>query len=53
MSQYFDKDFLKFLLGFVAIIFISLIIIAVMKKYQDGGEKPALPSIQTAATTKP
>jgi hypothetical protein len=53
MSQYLDKDFLKFLLGFVAIIFISLIIIAVMKKYQDRGETPTLPSIQTAATTKP
>jgi hypothetical protein len=53
MSQYLDKDFLKFLLGFVAIIFISLIVTAVIKKYQDGSEKPTLPSIQTAATTKP
>ncbi len=53
MSQYFDKDFLKFLLGFVAIIFISLIITAVLKKYQDGKQMPTLPSIQTAATGKP
>ena len=53
MSQYFDKDFLKFLLGFAAIIIISLIVVATLRQYQAENAKPALPTVQTAATTQP
>jgi hypothetical protein len=52
MSQYFDKNFLKFLLGFTAIIIITLIIIAVLEKYQSK-EQQTLPAVQTAATNQP
>jgi hypothetical protein len=51
MSQYFDKDFLKFLLGFAAIIIISLIIAAALRAYQD--KKSALPAVQTSAPMQP
>lgn len=34
MSQYFDKDFFKFLIGFVAIIIISLTVVALLRNYQ-------------------
>ena len=37
MSQYFDKDFLKFLIGFAAIIAISCIMILAVRLY--GTEK--------------
>jgi len=53
MSQYIDKDFLKFLLGFAAIIFISLIVVATLKKNQVGKTQPVSPVVQTAATTQP
>jgi len=53
MSQYLDKDFLKFLLGFVAIVFISLIVVATLKKNQAGKAQPVSPVVQTAATTQP
>jgi len=33
MSDYFDKDFFKFLFGFLTIIIVSLIIILVAKIY--------------------
>ena len=35
MSKYFDKNFFKFLSGFVAIIAFSLIVILVARAYQD------------------
>lgn len=35
MSKYFDKDFFRFLLGFVAIIAFSVILIIVSKLYED------------------
>ena len=35
MSQYFDKDFFKFLLGFVAIIIVSCLVILLTRIYQD------------------
>ncbi len=35
MSQYFDKDFLKFFLGFIAIISISLVIIFATRFYEE------------------
>ena len=53
MSQYFDKDFLKFLLGFAAIIIISLIIVATLREYQAGKTKSVPETTQTAATTQP
>ena len=53
MSQYLDKDFLKFLLGFAAILIISLVVVATLKKYQDGKAQPVSPTVQTAATTQP
>jgi hypothetical protein len=52
MSQYFDKDFLKFLLGFAAIIFISLIIVAAIRANQEK-IKSVPDTVQTAATTQP
>ena len=51
MSQYLTKDFLKFLLGFVSIIFISLIIVAALRAYQDK-KNPENPSSQTAVPTQ-
>jgi hypothetical protein len=44
MSEYFDQDFLKFFLGFVAIIALSLIVILIAQNYQGK------PKTQTAAT---
>ncbi len=35
MSQYFDKDFFKFVLGFLAIITFSLFIIIATKHYES------------------
>ncbi len=35
MSQYIDKDFFKFFLGFFAIISVSLVIIIATRIYQD------------------
>ena len=35
MSQYFDKDFFKLLLGFMAIVSVSLIIIIATKLYEE------------------
>lgn len=52
MTQYFDKDFLKFLLGFASIVIISLIIVAALREYQSKRE-PESPSVQTATTAKP
>lgn len=36
MLKYFDKDFWKFLLGFVAIVCTSLIILLASRLYQEG-----------------
>ena len=36
MSRYFDKDFFKFLFGFIAIVSVSLIIILIAEYYKDG-----------------
>ena len=36
MTKYFDKDFWRFFMGFVAIICTSLLILIVSKLYQDG-----------------
>ncbi len=35
MSKYFDKDFFKFTLGFLAIVAFSLVLIIVAKYYDD------------------
>jgi len=35
MSEYFDRDFFKFLFGFVAIVSISLAIVLVSQAYVD------------------
>ena len=35
MTKYFDKDFFRFFMGFVAIICTSLIILLASKLYQD------------------
>ncbi len=49
MSEYFDKDFLKFFLGFVSIISISLIIILGARVYQK--EHTPIPvHVQTQST---
>ncbi len=36
MTKYFDKDFWRFFMGFVAIICTSLILLFVSRLYQDG-----------------
>ncbi len=36
MLKYFDRDFWKFLLGFIAIVCTSLIILLASRLYQDG-----------------
>jgi len=36
MTKYFDKDFWRFFMGFVAIICTSLIILLVSRLYQEG-----------------
>ncbi len=42
MLKYFDKDFLKFFLGFAAIISVSLMIIVVTRVFQErSNEKDA------------
>ena len=38
MSQYFDKDFLKFFLGFVSIVLLSLVIIIIAQSYKSKSE---------------
>ena len=38
MSEYFDKDFFKFLLGFFVIIALSLIIILGTRTYQKNSQ---------------
>ena len=38
MSQYFDRDFFKFLLGFVSIILLSLVIILVAQIYKENSK---------------
>lgn len=35
MNEYFDRDFFKFLLGFTAIVSISLAVILVTQDYQN------------------
>lgn len=35
MSQYFDKDFFRFSLGFLAIVSVSLVIIVATKLYEE------------------
>lgn len=52
MSKYFDKDFLKFFLGFVAIIAFSLILIIVSKLYQDRSGKNTANAIEALAQVK-
>lgn len=36
MRQYFDKDFFRFLFGFIAIISVSLMIIFATRMYEEG-----------------
>lgn len=38
MTKYFDKDFWKFLLGFVSILSTSIIIILASRMYQDSSD---------------
>jgi hypothetical protein len=47
MSQYFDKDFFKFFLGFVSIISISIIIIFVTRVYQEEARTQTANVIET------
>lgn len=51
MSQYFNKDFFKFLTEFIAIIIISLILILVTQSYRDVSKTQTTNVIQT--TTNP
>ena len=54
MRQYFDKDFFKFLLGFVAIIAFSLAIILVARSYQNKSEtQTPLINVAKSAAPKP
>ena len=48
MSQYFDKDFFKFLLGFMAIILLSIVIIIATRLYESNLE-PQLDSATNIA----
>ena len=48
MSQYFDKDFFKFLLGFAAIILISCAVILATKVYQAQLEGKLVPITNVA-----
>jgi hypothetical protein len=45
MSKYFDKDFFKFFMGFVAILSTSIIILLASRLYQEqslvGGDEQA------------
>jgi hypothetical protein len=43
MSQYFDKDFWKFFLGFIAIVVLSLMIIIATKLYEKDQENNPAP----------
>jgi hypothetical protein len=52
MSQYFDKDFFKFLLGFVAIILLSCVVILAARLYESGAKKQPQ-SITNVANPKP
>ena len=47
MSKYFDKDFFKFLLGFVTIIAFSLIAILIARTYQDNSKAEQANVIQS------
>jgi hypothetical protein len=53
MSQYFDKDFFKFLIGFAAIIIISLVIMAVLREYEVKSQIKQENSAVNVATPKP
>ena len=46
MSRYFDEDFFKFLMGFIAIIALSLIIVLATRMYKEQSE------LQTASAFK-
>lgn len=50
MLKYFDQDFFKFLLGFVAIVALSLTVILVIKSYQSGKETQTANVIQPVGT---
>lgn len=41
MSKYFDKDFFRFAMGFLAIITLSLIIIVITRHYEEVREQTA------------
>ena len=49
MSQYFDRDFLKFLAIFIVIVSISLIIILLARAYQSNEEIKKTETINTVA----
>jgi hypothetical protein len=46
MSKYFDKDFFKFFLGFVAIVSISLMFILATKLYERNSGKESANAIE-------
>jgi len=46
MSQYFDKDFFKFLLAFIMIIAFSLAIVAGAKIYDSSPETESVPDAE-------
>lgn len=53
MSQYFDKDFFKFLIGFVSILIISLVFVTFLREYETKSKiKSTTPRVYTA-TPKP
>jgi hypothetical protein len=49
MRQCFDKDFLKFLISFIAVVVISLVFAAILRDYEVGSNpKSDAPRVYTA-----
>ncbi|MBI4156026.1 MAG: hypothetical protein HY507_02215 [Candidatus Zambryskibacteria bacterium] len=55
MSRYFDRDFFRFLFGFMLIILVSLAVVLIAKAYQSEQKIKSIPedSIINIAKTKP
>lgn len=47
MSRYFDKDFFRFLFGFVAIILVSMLVLFFANRYEADRQSPG-PDINVA-----
>ncbi len=52
MSKYFDRDFFKFFMGFVAIITFSLVIIIATQIYGNNSETQTANVVQTRIVDK-